>query len=229
MAKRGSSWGGWIVAGLVILGLSQCFSTASRPPTSTNTAHPNVVAPVPSQPTTPSSPTAVSSERVAVTPPIVPPAPSPATAPEIRYVTASVLNIRAEPSTSSSIVGSLSNGTSVTVFERSGDWLRITGPRPTLTGWVHGDYTSATRPPAPVAQPAPVVAQPAPLLNRNDIVQQIINRSIRSYSGNCPCPYNRDSAGRQCGGRSAYSRPGGARTICYASDVTEAMIAAFRP
>jgi len=228
MAKRGSSWGGWIVAGLVILGLSQCFSSTSRPPSS-NTARPNVVAPAPNQPTAPSSPTAGPGDRIAATPPVVLPTPSRVVAPEVRYVTASALNIRAEPSTVASIVGSLSNGASITVHERAGDWLRITGPRPTLTGWVHGDYTSATRPTVPVAQPAPVVAQPVPLLNRNDIVQQIINRSIRSYSGNCPCPYNRDSAGRQCGGRSAYSRPGGARPICYASDVTEAMIAAFRP
>lgn len=228
MAKRGSSWGGWIVAGLVILGLSQCVSTPSRSPSTTNMAQPGLVSPAPSQPSASNTPAAGPSERIAVTPPVVPPTPSPA-APELRYITASVLNIRAEPSTAAPVVGSLNNGASITVLERSGDWLRITGPRPTLTGWVHGDYTSATRPPEPVAQPAPVVAQPVPLLNRNDIVQQIINRSLQSYSGNCPCPYNRDRAGRQCGGRSAYSRPGGARPICYASDVTEAMIAAFRP
>lgn len=34
-------------------------------------------------------------------------------------------------------------------------------------------------------------------------------------SGSCDCPYDTDSAGRRCGGRSAYSRPGGASPVCY--------------
>lgn len=36
-----------------------------------------------------------------------------------------------------------------------------------------------------------------------------------SRSGSCDCPYDTDSAGRSCGSRSAYSRPGGASPICY--------------
>ncbi|MEM9452488.1 MAG: hypothetical protein AAGA75_28770 [Cyanobacteria bacterium P01_E01_bin.6] len=39
-----------------------------------------------------------------------------------------------------------------------------------------------------------------------------------SVSGSCDCPYDRDSAGRSCGGRSAYSRPGGASSICYVGE-----------
>jgi hypothetical protein len=34
--------------------------------------------------------------------------------------------------------------------------------------------------------------------------------------------------GRACGGRSAYSRPGGAAPLCYPTDVTAAMIDAYR-
>ncbi|MEO0409166.1 MAG: hypothetical protein AAF289_17625 [Cyanobacteria bacterium P01_A01_bin.135] len=34
-------------------------------------------------------------------------------------------------------------------------------------------------------------------------------------SGSCDCPYDTDSAGRRCGKRSAYSRPGGASPVCY--------------
>lgn len=37
-------------------------------------------------------------------------------------------------------------------------------------------------------------------------------------SGSCDCPYDTDSAGRRCGGRSAYSRPGGRDPICYVDD-----------
>jgi hypothetical protein len=42
------------------------------------------------------------------------------------------------------------------------------------------------------------------------IKQEIIKASIASYRGSCPCPYSTDRAGRKCGARSAYSKPGGA-------------------
>jgi hypothetical protein len=60
------------------------------------------------------------------------------------------------------------------------------------------------------------------------IRQLVIQQSIRSYSGSCPCPYNSDRAGRRCGGRSAYSRPGGASPICYESQVSDAQVARYR-
>lgn len=58
--------------------------------------------------------------------------------------------------------------------------------------------------------------------------QQIVRQSIAAYPGNCPCPYSTDRAGRRCGGRSAYSRPGGYAPKCYASDVSQAEVAAHR-
>jgi hypothetical protein len=60
------------------------------------------------------------------------------------------------------------------------------------------------------------------------IRQKIVRASIDSYSGSCPCPYNTDRAGRSCGRRSAYSRPGGYSPKCYASDVTAAEVKAYR-
>lgn len=65
-------------------------------------------------------------------------------------------------------------------------------------------------------------------LSDDQIKKAIIEESIKNYSGNCPCPYNRDRAGRKCGKRSAYSRPGGASPICYPEDVTPEMIEAYR-
>jgi hypothetical protein len=44
----------------------------------------------------------------------------------------------------------------------------------------------------------------------------------------CACPDDSMRNGRACGGRSAYSRPGGASPLCYPSDVTAAMIEAYR-
>ena len=45
-----------------------------------------------------------------------------------------------------------------------------------------------------------------------------------NYSGNCPCPYFTDRAGRRCGGRSAWSRVGGASPLCYENDISDQMV-----
>jgi hypothetical protein len=60
------------------------------------------------------------------------------------------------------------------------------------------------------------------------VKQQIIRQSIAAYPGPCPCPYSVMRNGRSCGGRSAYSRPGGYAPICYPADVTQAQIDAWR-
>jgi len=61
-----------------------------------------------------------------------------------------------------------------------------------------------------------------------EIKKILIELSIRSYSGSCPCPYNRARNGSRCGKRSAYSKPRGASPLCYPRDVTEKMIEAYR-
>jgi hypothetical protein len=77
---------------------------------------------------------------------------------------------------------------------------------------------------------APVWCQTSKSTGKTDaqIKQEIIKVSIANYSGNCPCPYNRDRAGRSCGRRSAYSRPGGAAPLCYERDVTQKMVDDYR-
>lgn len=82
-------------------------------------------------------------------------------------------------------------------------------------GWVSGAYLS-DREPAALA------------LADARIRQAIVERSLASYSGSCLCPYNVDRGRRRCGGRSAYSRPGGASPACYASEVSDAEVAALR-
>jgi hypothetical protein len=72
------------------------------------------------------------------------------------------------------------------------------------------------------------IAAPAAAQTDGQIRQRLIRQSIAAYSGSCPCPYSRDRAGRSCGGRSAYSRPGGAAPLCFARDVTPTMIRAAR-
>lgn len=65
-------------------------------------------------------------------------------------------------------------------------------------------------------------------LSDDEIRKILIRQSLARYSGSCPCPYNRDRAGRRCGRRSAYTRPGGASPLCYDSDVTDKMVATYR-
>jgi hypothetical protein len=69
-----------------------------------------------------------------------------------------------------------------------------------------------------------------PALAQTDaqVRQRIIRESTASYPGSCPCPYNTDRAGRSCGRRSAYSRPGGYAPLCYPADVSASDIQAWR-
>ena len=65
-------------------------------------------------------------------------------------------------------------------------------------------------------------------ITNEQIIQNIIQDSIASYPGNCPCPYNITAGGNKCGKRSAYSKPGGYAPICYPENVTPAMISSYK-
>ena len=62
----------------------------------------------------------------------------------------------------------------------------------------------------------------------DEVRQMIIIESIRSYPGNCPCPYNRARNGSRCGRRSAWSKPGGYQPICYPREVSDEMVRDYR-
>jgi hypothetical protein len=68
-----------------------------------------------------------------------------------------------------------------------------------------------------------------PITTSDDqIKQQMITQSIAEYKGNCPCPYSTAKNGSNCGKRSAYSRPRGAKPLCFAKDITPTMIEKFK-
>ena len=71
-------------------------------------------------------------------------------------------------------------------------------------------------------------ASPAAAQSDSEVRRRIIRESIASYPGNCPCPYSVMRNGRSCGGRSAYSRPGGYAPRCYPRDVSQAEVDAYR-
>ena len=91
----------------------------------------------------------------------------------------------------------------------------------------------------PAGSPAPIASttsepieeklqESAPVLTNLEIAQQLIAQSLAHYPGSCPCPYNSDRAGRRCGGRSAYSKPGGYAPLCFETDITPEMIQDYR-
>ena len=213
-SRKGNALGGWVLIGLLIWGLSQCGRLTSGD-------HASYVPPT--------QPQSRVDAPAATTQSVAPAAPTAPQAVVVRYVTATSLNLRQTPDTGGAKVAALPSGTALQVFETQGSWLRVRAGGG-VEGWVHGDYTSANQPrsvpatPVPQQTPAPEATPGRP---RSEVVQLIIARSINSYSGSCPCPYNVDRGGRRCGGRSAHSKPGGASPICFESDVTEAMIRAF--
>jgi hypothetical protein len=56
----------------------------------------------------------------------------------------------------------------------------------------------------------------------------LIKQSIAEYSGSCPCPYSTARNGSHCGRRSAHSRDRGAAPLCFAKDVSIAMVKEYR-
>ena len=88
------------------------------------------------------------------------------------------------------------------------------------------------KPKATEAPAAPSKAkEAAAVLTAAAIAALIVAESRRAYYATghpCACPNDSMRNGRSCGGRSAYSRPGGAAPLCYPSDVTEVMIKAYR-
>jgi hypothetical protein len=74
-------------------------------------------------------------------------------------------------------------------------------------------------------------AQTVPATNDSQIAAAIIRQSRAAYYATgrpCACPEDLARNGSRCGGRSAYSRPGGASPKCYISDVTKEDIEAYR-
>jgi hypothetical protein len=101
----------------------------------------------------------------------------------------------------------------------------------------------AAQPPAPVPAPSTKAGLPnkpaAPETKRKvegaltvaaiaAIIVQASRDQYHAAGRPCACPDDTARNGSACGGRSAYSRPGGAAPLCYQSDVTAAMIDGYR-
>jgi hypothetical protein len=65
-------------------------------------------------------------------------------------------------------------------------------------------------------------------LSDEQVRKRMIQESIASCLGNCPCPYNLASNGSRCGKRRAWSTPGGYDSFCYLEDISAAQVLAYR-
>jgi hypothetical protein len=74
-------------------------------------------------------------------------------------------------------------------------------------------------------------AQETAALTDAVVIALVIAGSIAAYKAMgkpCACPKDLMKNGRVCGGNSAWSRPGGYKPLCFPTDVTPAMINAYR-
>lgn len=85
--------------------------------------------------------------------------------------------------------------------------------------------------PGRAQQAAPSPSDQNETLKDAAIVALIIAASVAAYKSMgrpCACPSDVMRNGRSCGGNSAWSKPRGAKPLCFPSDVTAGMISAYR-
>ncbi|MDM7850171.1 SH3 domain-containing protein [Pseudochrobactrum kiredjianiae] len=119
--------------------------------------------------------------------------------------------MRAEASTKSQIITVIEKGHLVKVLNVRGDWFSIEYRN--RTGWISSSLLTSEK---PVIRPAPTTTRTLPTQTVAPVRQSRAGQPTREpYVGTCDCPYDLMRNGRRCGGRSAYSRPGGRNPQCY--------------
>jgi hypothetical protein len=186
--KQNSSIGTWIVVALLIFGGAQLFRADDSPRSSASRPEPanSVVQGQPAPITTLSRP-------------------SQASVVETRYITASSLNVRGEPSTSGQVLASIGKGQIIDVLDNRGGWLLIRLSS-TRQGWVSAQYTSTSKPahvyvpPAPISQPSTASASGLSCSPRRTCGQISSCSAARWYLQTCSWGgrLDRDNDGRPC-------------------------------
>ena len=234
----GRNLGGRVVIGLFVFALAKCGETKTTAPVLQPTQPPVALthefpAQRASAPPVPSAPVR---SLFAEAPAAPEPPPKVHLKPIKRtlYVTGKEVPLRAAPDAKAKILNRLPNGMRVGELSRREGWVEIRHPLSAIEGWVSARRLSEA---APQTEETKTEEQPKPkrkeppgieVLSDAAIIAKLIALDAAAYSGNCRCPENRDRAGRRCGARSAYSKPGGWAPLCYPGDVSREAIAEFR-
>lgn len=139
---------------------------------------------------------------------------------EKKQYTLQRVNLRSCASTYCDVLVTLPAGQVVFAYRNEDGWSRVNVRTLNLTGSIYSKLLSKECVEGDEIERAE--------LSNANITKILISRSRARYSGSCPCPYNSDRAGRRCGGRSAYSRAGGASPLCYSRDISQDMISSFK-
>ncbi|MBD1895915.1 SH3 domain-containing protein [Coleofasciculus sp. FACHB-129] len=121
------------------------------------------------------------------------------------------LNVRQSGNADAPVIGTLSNGERITVKHIGLKWLYVSGS--SVTGYVLDQYISDCSDTSDQAEPTQIPEQASPIPEAGSLTP--IRNSI---PGSCQCPYDTDSRGRRCGGRSAHSKPGGESPRCFVGE-----------
>lgn len=134
------------------------------------------------------------------------------------------INIRSEPSTQSEASHYGQAGDVVTLMHESEGqdgykWYEVRLDESGVIGWVRSDLVTTELMDAPAEIEDSNLSEPATAPTPAAAPAADPTTPVRSaYTGTCDCPYDLTSNGQRCGGRSAYSRPGGAAPVCYVGD-----------
>lgn len=209
----GRAWLGWAAAGgIALTWLSSSGEDPApsqhQPPQQRAEGGSSVTAPnAPAAPTVPPSVEPIARTTAPSTPaPLV-------TEQEVERVlfTQSNARLRETPSTAGKVLWTVPRNTAIVSHESRDGWHRVTAGR--LSGWVSDSLLKATRPEL-LNPPRQQLAPPAPI--QPPARSRSSGEPVREpYVGTCDCPYDLMRNGRRCGGRSAYSRPGGRSPQCF--------------
>ena len=134
-------------------------------------------------------------ERKAVAPLKAPTSPKPA------FIKGSRVAFRGGPGKSYPVKDRFDVGRPIEVLEKSKDWSRVRDKLTQREGWVASFLIAESEPELKAVKPT---STPQKTISRSNalsdsaVVNLIIEQSLRSYPGSCPCPYNTDRAGRRC-------------------------------
>ncbi|MBD2060670.1 SH3 domain-containing protein [Funiculus sociatus GB2-A5] len=212
---RNAKIGTTVLSGLILIGMiagqTETPQTTSSPP-----ASPPVVSEVSPAPIESPSELASPSPEISSTPESKPTAPTlVAVEPDpndrvnkcgIVKTESTELNVRQSNNADAPVIGVLRNGERVTVKYVGLKWFYVSGS--SVTGYVSGEYIGDCADTSGQVEPTQIPEQASPT--------PAVGSPIRdSISGSCQCPYDTDSGGRRCGGRSAYFKPGSEKPVCF--------------